>query len=553
MTSPHSPLRGTLSRWERVCAGVFLLAFASCSKCGKGPATSVPLEAMLPRHSIGVLIAPKASAVGERVKVVENLKVASFVAQLQGFTDAHQWSDALFAQLGFDVRSPDALEKAGVDSSRGLALAMTLEGFPFLVLPVKDEAKLKDTLTRLASSRFGATAASDAPSGDVVVHQLAAPGQPPRFGWVVTHGWALVATEGAVKRLGPWASTPEGGGLAGDPAWQQARARLPAASDLIAWVPPGSPLLKSQVGSGAVALSLTPQGLAITGDAVWRGDPQVLEALAKAPVGLDALGYLPDDAFLVARFSGEATRLAGVADLLLGTFVTKAFKEGGFDLKQEVLANLKPGGLAALSLSPNANLASGVPELDLKSTNPFGYAHLSGVLEAKEPARITPTLEKLASVAPRFGATIEPKERDGHPVFLTRYSAGEGVHFAAKDSHVFFASPVPRLDALLASDGKGKGPLADPALRSALDARAATVVVDLRRLAESVRALPPSAWGIGGFAIKQTTLRWLDATDDLTAITLGLDAKDGVVNAQLLLSLAAAPAPAPAAQGGAPK
>ena len=51
--------------------------------------------------------------------------------------------------------------------------------------------------------------------------------------------------------------------------------------------------------------------------------------------------------------------------------------------------------------------------------------------------------------------------------------------------------------------------------------RALTLVVDLQKLAAAVRQLPSSAWGIGGFAIKGTTLRWLDATNDLEAITAG--------------------------------
>jgi len=502
---------------------------------------------MLPRHSVAVVMVPRASAVGEKLKTVEALKVASFAAQLQGFNDAHQWSDALFSQLGFDVRSEAALTAAGLDASRGIGAAMTLEGLPYLVLPVKDEAKLKDTLTRLAGARFGTTVPSDATVSGLTVHQLAAPGQPPRFGWVSTKSWALVATEKGVTRLGAWASAPEGGGLAADPALAKALTLLPKTRDLIVYVPLGSPALRTEISSAIVGVGLTPSGLAVNVAGGWQGDPQLIAALTAQPSNVQALGYLPDDAFAVVRFAGDASKLAPVADLLLGPNVSKAFSEGGFELKSEVLSNLEPGGLAALSLAPNANLASGMPELDIKSTNPFGYAHLTGVVQARDATKVEPALTKLAAVAPRFGASIEPKDRDGHHVFLTRYSAGEGVHFAATGARVFFGSPLPRLDALLSSDGKGAGPLNDPALRTALQAHTVAVVIDLRRLADSVRALPASAWGIGGFAIKQTTLRWLDATDDLTAVTAGLDAKDGIVQAQLSLSLKPATA---AADGG---
>ena len=515
-------------RWQVGLWAIALGTFASCSRCGKAGSAAVPLEAMLPRHSVGVLIAPNAATAGEKVRVLEGLKVASFVAQLQGFGDAHGWSDALFAQLGFDVRSAPALEKAGLDPARGLAVAMTLEGFPFLVLPVKDEARLKDTLTHLAASRFGATVASDEPSGERVVHRLAPPGQPPRLGWVVAKGWALVATEGAVKRLGPWAAAPEGGGLAGDPAWKLALARLPPSPDLVGWVPPGSPLLKSQVGAGAVALTLTPAGLAITADAAWKGDPQLLQALAKQPVGLDALGLLPDDAFLVARFTGDASKLGPVAQLLLGPYLSRAFEESGLDLEGQVLANLKPGAVAALSLSPNANLASGVPQLDLKQHQPLRLRppHRHGGGEGRLAH------DPHAQAARRRGAPLrrhhEEQEHDGQTVFAHPYSAGEGVHFAPKGDRVFFASPMHRLKALLAAT-PGKGPLADPALRTALDAAPPpwwwTCAGCPTRCARSRR--PPGASAAS--PSRQTTLRWLDATDDLTAVTLGLGAKDGTL------------------------
>ena len=66
-------------------------------------------------------------------------------------------------------------------------------------------------------------------------------------------------------------------------------------------------------------------------------------------------------------------------------------------------------------------------------------------------------------------------------------------------------------------------------------------VLDLRRLSEAVKALPSEAWGIGGFAIKATTVRWLEATDDLRAVTLGLSEKEKALQADLTLWLAPTP------------
>jgi len=75
-------------------------------------------------------------------------------------------------------------------------------------------------------------------------------------------------------------------------------------------------------------------------------------------------------------------------------------------------------------------------------------------------------------------------------------------------------------------------------LRGALKDPVLGVVVDLRRLSDAVKALPSEAWGIGGFAIKATTVRWLDATDDLRAVTLGLSEKEKALQAELTLWLA---------------
>jgi hypothetical protein len=73
-------------------------------------------------------------------------------------------------------------------------------------------------------------------------------------------------------------------------------------------------------------------------------------------------------------------------------------------------------------------------------------------------------------------------------------------------------------------------------------------VLDLRKMSEAIRNLPSSAWGVGGFAIRATALRWLEATDDLRAVTLGLSRKDKAIQAQLSLQVTPPAAPAGGAQ-----
>ncbi len=517
-----------------VGAAVLLGACGKCGKSAVAPASTV--ERVLPRGAVAVLLVPDLGALGERLKGLENLKVAAFSAQLQGFTDAHQWADALVQQLGVDLRSKQALENAGLDPSRGAGVAALLDGSAFLALPVKNEARLAEVLQQLAKQRLGAGVAEEKKAGDFTVHTwAAAAGVTPLLGYVVVSGFALVGTGETVGKLSGWAALSEGDCLAKDATFAAAKGRLPNNRDLVLYLPPGSPVLKGPISSATAALALTPEALTVTVDAPWTGDPQALQVLVKQP-DAKLLGYLPDDAWLVAKFSGDPSLLAAWSDQLLGPHLKKAFDEGGFDLKAEVLANLKPGAVAGLALAPTAKMG-GMPPLDLRSTNPFTYAHLFGVAEVKDGAKATACLEKLAAVAPRFGAQMERTDRQGHPVFFTTYAAGEGVHLAPKESAVFFGSPVGRVDALLSSNGRGAGAVADPALKAVLDGSALAAVVDLHKLAAAVRQLPSGAWGIGGFAIKATTVRWLDATDDLKAITLGFESKAGAVQGQLVLSL----------------
>jgi hypothetical protein len=522
------------------------VAFAACSKCGKGSSGGAAnLERVLPRGAAVMLVVPELATVGQRLHGLEELKVAAFLAQLQGFPDAHQWADALVQQLGIDVRSKDALEKAGVDASRGAGMVAMLDGASFLVLPVKDEAKLSAVLAQLSTQRLGAGIAEDKRFGEATVHTwVTAAGSPARLGYVMFEGFALVGTDATVPKLSGWARLPEGDSLSKDAKYAAAVGRLPKERDLVLYLPPGSPILRGPVSSATATLSFRPDAVTVTVDAPWSGDPKALEVLVKQPGG-DLLGYLPDDSWLVAKFSGDPKLLGSWSEQLIGPYLKKAFDEGNFNLNTELLANLKPGAVVGVALAPTVKMG-GMPALDIRSTNPFTYGHLSGVAEVLDAAKALETLDKLAVLAPKFGARIEKTDREGHPVYFTSYSAGEGVHLAPQGPNVFFGSPAGRVDALLKSEAKAGKPVADPALKAVLDARAFAMVVDLQKLAAAVRELPSQAWGIGGFAIKATTVRWLDATNDLKAITAGVESNAGAVQAQLVLSLKPAAAAAPA-------
>ncbi|MFO0594519.1 MAG: hypothetical protein U0228_04425 [Myxococcaceae bacterium] len=520
------------------------LVVSSCSKCGAPPAAKVEgVERVLPKGAVGVVIAPSLTTLGEKVKLVQSLKVTSFAGQLQGFGDGKALFDALVGQLGIDVRDAAALEKAGLDGARPAGAAMLISGHLYLALPVKDEAKFAATLDTLAAQRLGASLKGELVSGDAKVKTFhVKDGQPPRLAWVMSHGFALVSDGGGSTKLGALSTMGESDSLSSDKAYADARTRVPADGDLLAWLPLGSPaLLKAPLASAIASVSLRPAGLSVlvSGTSKPPAPNQAafdLSALQPQGEAKDLLGYLPRDAFLVARYTGDPSKLTPLVKDVLGPYLNKAFDEGGFDLDRQGLSQVQPGVVASLSLSERPPMDKGMPSLDLRQTNPFTYVHLSGAAAAKSEDVVLPALEKVITLAPRFGANMELRTRaDGQKAVVTTYAQGEGVHFAPKGPLVFFASPIQRLDALVKSDGQGGSPV------TPLGDEALAVAIDLSRLSSSVRALPESAWGLGGFAIKATTLRWLDATDDLKGISASVGVKDQRVEARLELKLAAAP------------
>jgi hypothetical protein len=514
-----------------------VLALAGCSRCGKKPeAGQAGIVDVLPRGAVAVVVVPKLAESGAKLVLLEQVKVAGFVAPLQGFANARAFADEVVRQLGVDLRSQAELEKAGLDPNRALGAAVLLSGDVYLVLPVKDASALHARLEGISVNRFGAGAGASQQQGGVTVKTFARQqGQPPRLGYAIANGWAFVGRDDTIPKLGQAASLGETDRLSKDAQLAEAL-KGAAPHDLFAWLGSGSPVLQATPLLNAFvtfSLSNTAAEVRVTGQ--WKDTPALLAALTPQQAA-DFSPALPPDAFLVGRYTGDAKGLGAISGQLLGPHLARAFELGGFDLKAEVLERVQPGTVFSLSLADRPPMDRGVPSFDIRQTNPFAYAHLSGLAPVTSADVIMPTLEKVAQVAPRFGAKLEKQQREGRDLYFTTWSQGQGVHFGPKGAAVAFASPVQRLDAVLASDAAPK-----PAAQAA---DALSVSIDLGRLGASVRALPESAWGLGGFALKPTTVRWIDATDDLKAITFKAGAKDGKVVAALTLTLAIAAPPA---------
>jgi hypothetical protein len=534
---------GAVMRTRTFLAAVLgFAAAAGCAWCDRGErnGAGADVRRFLPKNAELAVVVPELGVVGDRIQQLQRLKLASFVAQLQGFASAGAFADALVRQVGVDLRSLDALRKAGLAPDRALGIAVLPGGAAFAVVPVSDAKALRETLARIARDRLGAPAAMDASLGQgrtaVTFSRI---GGAAELGYVLVDGFALVAAGAQVAKLGERAALPEEQSLAKDVQLEASLGRLPKERDVLLHVPAGRaegstpPLL-----GGTAVFRLEASALRAWVDVPWPESEAMLAAFEKKQAAADLPRTLPNDAFLVARFNGDPVQLHALWPRLGGPHLQQAFQDAKLDLKEDVLANVQPGAVAALSVSPLIPLGAGMPELNVRRTNPFRYVHLVAVLQAKDPAKIAALLARLPEVAPRFGARIEPLKREGRTFFITRYEQGEGVHFAqTPDGRIVLASPLARLERTVATSGDGGGPpiLADAEIQRTLSEHAVGAVVDLDQLRASVKALPQDAWGIGGFAIKASAVRWLEATDDLRAVTAGISRREKALQAELAL------------------
>ncbi|WP_426754172.1 hypothetical protein [Myxococcus sp. Y35] len=537
---------------------LLVLAVAGCSRCGKdadtaAPAATVGVARYLPRDAQAAVVINDLGALGEKLARFQKLKAASFAAQLQNFSTAEGYVSAVMRQIGVDLRSRQALEAAGIAPELGAGAAFLGANRAISVVGVKDAGKLEETFGNFARTRLGAsdTKKSSVDGGDLVTFSRTG-ATTPSLGILFLKGsrFALLGAGPSVATLGTLATQPEERSLAKEPVMAASLQRLPAERDFHVWLPGGAGLVPPGTVQGVTLTGrIDDRAVTLRADAPWPDTQASLTALDAVAPENDLAAALPADSFLVARFRGDPSHLDGVWPYLAGGYLTRAVQNSGLDVKAEVLDNLKPGAVLGLSLSPTVNLGAGMPVLDLRRTNPFRFVHLAALADAEDAAKMQTTLEQLPRIAGDFGAKVEASEVGTQRVYLTSYRAGEGAHFAlAPNGRLVVASPKARLESTLASVAKptGDGPVAADLKDAGKDA-AFSAVLDLRRLADAVRSLPSEAWGIGGFAIKATTVRWLEAVDDLRAVTLAVSRKDKALQAELSLRLAPAATPSPSA------
>jgi len=507
-----------------------------------GPSAPANTEAPFDRLSArcdAVAVVPRLDVVGGKLATLSRLKLAEFAASSLGYDDVDGLLAALARQAGFDFRSPESLRAAGVALDRPLVIySPGPSEWPLVAVPVSDAKPLEALLAKYAKDRLQASPRSEVQGeGGTVVTFSRAGADTPVLTLAEADGFFFVgqSVERVREVLRPLA-TP----LAQDETFEKLRAKL-GSND--AW------FALCREGGRASALNLpygAGGGLVIGSERIeLRAEATLSESQAahfqslSGPAGADLLARLDPSAFAAFRFGGDPALLKPVAAALTPRMFQNAVRRARFDVAEEILGNLNPGVAGALRLAPAAQLGM-VPQLDPRLTNPFQYVYLQFAGRVRDPQKAQQAMERVAEIAPHFGAQIETRDLAGLKVFTTLYHLGEGASMAVKDDLALITGGPGQMEATLSRLAGTDAPLAlgDAAAQKAAAEEGFFLYLDTGRLVRSVQELPDSAYGIGASIIKKAVTRWLEAIGELRTLQLTARTAERTLSGELILTLA---------------
>ncbi len=521
-------------------AGVLLRRGSAPSRGGRDPLAHFPASCE------AVAVAPDAGRAGERLSGLSHLKLAQLGAAFAGAGSADLLLAELARQAGVDFRSREALRASGVDPAGPLAVLLPLGGPPIVAVAPSSRDQVHALLQKHAADRAGARQRREVASGPHTIVAFFTEGsQTAALAYADVEGLVFAsAGRGCVQALQKSLAAPPGSSLAQDAHFAKMRPDLERA-DAYAFVCPTSPRAQRvdlPYGAG-LGLALEPAEARLWAEVdLADGHAKALAALS-GPAGADLVGRLDPAAFFVARFGGDPRALQPFAEVLVPAPLQAAARQANLDVAGELLGNMKPGAAASLSLSPSASLAS-VPEVDPRLANPFLLVHFAALGQVADAARAREALDKVAAMASRFGAQMEPREIDGTRVLVASYPLGEGASASVHGRYAVVTGGPGQMEAQLQRLAGGPAlqvglQIKDPGARKALAEDGFALYLDVARLSASLRALPDSAYGVGGFAIKAALSRALEALDEVPGARLSGKVAGSRLHVELAVSLSA--------------
>ena len=472
------------------------------------------------------------------------LKIAGLGASLAGYGSTEEMARTVLQQLPFDPRRRDQVEKAGVDPDRPVAVGRPRGVGLTLVAPTRDPLQFVNEVARFAEERLGASerTAGAGLMGPRIL--FSRPGGSPLVGLEQAEGYGTVIVGKSLDERRP-------GTVLGAPAGYHAARNLADDASVFGYFPPGSQTASELHldHGGAVAVKATAQAIELHAETVPAQDITANLGALAGEDGDDLLPLLDPDGFLFLGVGGSPVSLKVIWDAVMPDYVRRMTTLTGIDVNRDVFGNLKPGAVMSLSVAPTATLAQ-MPELDARRTNPFQYVRLTAIGRVVDPARAQAAVQRLAAAAPLFGAGVRSRDVNGVSVQTITYQLGEGVSFAMKGEYVLVTGGAGRMDASLGAIDKRT--VSPSRLVKDLHVHGLTTRVDFSRLTEAVRALPASAYGVGGFAIRAAVNRWMDALAEIDRMDFGASLDQGTARGRLRLEFASAGSPASASAGSQP-
>lgn len=510
-----------------VLVALGIAAFQWRRRIGVAVTADAPARLFGPDHD--VVEVRSLSAVGEAMDRLARLRLVALAASLAGYPDAESLAQLVGQQIGVDVRRRDDLGRMGIDPDRRLALGRPPGGGLLAAVPTRDAGAFERALTDLAATRLGATERRDTAGFGRPRTLFRRPDAEALIGLEQVGPYTLLIAGKALE------AEPRAGSLADRADYARARDRF-AAATLFTVLPPESEgaVEMGWPGNGAAALTVGADAIDVAAIARGPGGAALgLRALSGSE-GQDLLARLEPDAFLVLALGGDPALLGRAWNEAAPEPFAAAARRAGIDVGAEVFGSLKPGAALSLSVAPTVNLAT-MPDLDPRLTNPFAYLHLTAIGRVRDPAIAAATIERLAAAAPSFGATVVRRTIGAAAVHTVRYHLGEGVSFALAGEYAVVTGGAGRIDAVLARLVVPAGEA--PRAAKGMAVRGLCAQIDVGRLVESVQALPASAYGVGGFAIRAAVNRWLDAVGEIGLAAIRVESAEGTLDAGVRLTL----------------
>lgn len=521
----------------------FLLAFAvGCGGCRSKEEGKTTPGAFFPTGARGFVTVEDPSVLTSVASLLES-QLAAFVATALAGGDEDPVAP-LVGELGFDPRTPEGFASVGLDPSRSMAFGMDELGRRLVVVGVRDARAAERWMEEMARRQGGRTRTersfSTEEGPEFSIPAFIDSKGTVRLAFATSGPW-LVASDGpnAVNTVGKALAREEAKSLTATLAYTTTRSKLGKERAIWGWMPNpsksrGRPGLLTKGYSFGLTVHEKDLDLRVR---IPQGTLtlSVLQALSSVKPSESLLPFLSERDFLLTRVGGDPQ---GLEPLLRRFSAFRQLRRAGIDLSEDLLSQLRPGILVGISLEPEPNLSGGLPvQTSLSHTNPFHFLHTGILARVKDPEAARATLERLAGLGEKLSMEVSSREEEGLTIYSATYAAGDGLTWALVDDLLVAAGGEGAFEALL-QRVKGEGRAYTPAHPEAFElftSRPLSVYFDVPRLVSQLRAIPESAFGIGGFRLKALLDGWVAGIEEVrgVALTYHVDNEGIVLDARL--------------------